>query len=112
MLEKLICLFEMPEDNSTPDDEHFIDVEDTPGNLKKEKRDTLLGSDYHTVCLSFAGYQESFNQLLSVKQKDPDPFHGEVPNDRIYLAKRLSVLSGSIPGQVISCANYFQMSEV
>lgn len=76
LLEKLICLFEMPEDNSTPDDEHFIDVEDTPG------------------------YQESFNQLLSVKQKDPDPFHGEVPSDRIYLAKRLSVLSSSIPGQV------------
>ena len=31
LLESLISLFELPEDNSTPDDEHFIDVEDTPG---------------------------------------------------------------------------------
>jgi hypothetical protein len=31
LLESLISLFELPEDSSTPDDEHFIDVEDTPG---------------------------------------------------------------------------------
>ena len=29
LLESLISLFELPEDSSTPDDEHFIDVEDT-----------------------------------------------------------------------------------
>ena len=31
LLRCLISLFEMPEDDSIPDDEHFIDVEDTPG---------------------------------------------------------------------------------
>ena len=31
LLESLIGLFELPEDTSTGDDEHFIDVEDTPG---------------------------------------------------------------------------------
>ena len=31
LLESLIGLFELPEDVSTADDEHFIDVEDTPG---------------------------------------------------------------------------------
>jgi len=34
LLESLIGLFELPEDTSTGDDEHFIDVEDTPGNRK------------------------------------------------------------------------------
>jgi hypothetical protein len=33
LLESLIGLFELPEDVSTADDEHFIDVEDTPGKL-------------------------------------------------------------------------------
>ena len=31
LLQALIGLFEMPEDDTIPDDEHFIDVEDTPG---------------------------------------------------------------------------------
>ena len=31
LLEALVRLFELPEDQSTPEDEHFIDVEDTPG---------------------------------------------------------------------------------
>ena len=34
LLRCLISLFEMPEDDSIPDDEHFIDVEDTPGYQK------------------------------------------------------------------------------
>ena len=31
LLQALIGLFELPEDESIPDDEHYIDVEDTPG---------------------------------------------------------------------------------
>lgn len=31
LLQALIGLFELPEDDSIPADEHFIDVEDTPG---------------------------------------------------------------------------------
>ena len=31
LLQALIGLFELPEDDSIPDDEHFIDVEDTAG---------------------------------------------------------------------------------
>ena len=31
LLQSLIGLFELPEDDSTPDDEHFIEIEDTPG---------------------------------------------------------------------------------
>ena len=34
LLRCLISLFEMPEGDSIPDDEHFIDVEDTPGYQK------------------------------------------------------------------------------
>ena len=31
LLQALIGLFELPEDDSVPDDEHFIEVEETPG---------------------------------------------------------------------------------
>ena len=31
LLQALIGLFELPEDDSVPDDEHFIEIEDTPG---------------------------------------------------------------------------------
>ena len=73
LLESLICFFELPEDTSTQDDEHFIDVEDTPG------------------------YQSTFNQLFSASKKEPDPFNGQVPNAKAYLAKQLEQLSASIP---------------
>ena len=33
MLQALIGLFELPEDDSIPDDEHFIEIEDTPGTF-------------------------------------------------------------------------------
>ncbi len=34
LLQSLIGLFELPEDESVPDDEHFIEIEDTPGNIR------------------------------------------------------------------------------
>lgn len=36
-LQGLISLIELPEDTNVPDDEHFIEIEDTPG---KRVRDT------------------------------------------------------------------------
>ena len=33
LLQALVGLFELPEDDTIPDDEHFIDVEDTAGLL-------------------------------------------------------------------------------
>ena len=35
LLEAVIGLFELPEDTSVPDDEHFIDVEDIAGKCVK-----------------------------------------------------------------------------
>jgi exportin-2 (importin alpha re-exporter) len=76
LLESLIGLFELPEDTSTADDEHFIDVEDTPG------------------------YSGSFNQLYSATKTDPDPFKGEIPNPKFYLSKNLENLSSTIPSKI------------
>jgi len=72
LLECLVCLFELPQDSSTPDDEHFIDVEETPG------------------------YQSSFNQLFSATRKDPDPFNGQVPDSKLFLAKQLEAVSSTM----------------
>ena len=33
LLHALISVFELPEDDTVPDDEHFIEIEDTPGTL-------------------------------------------------------------------------------
>ena len=76
LLETLIGLFELPEDTTTADDEHFVDVEDTPG------------------------YQGGYNQLQSASRKESDPFRGEVANAKAYLAKSLESLSASIPNKV------------
>lgn len=73
LLQALIGLFELPEDDSIPDDEHFIDVEDTPG------------------------YQNVFSQLAYGSKKDNDPFH-DVIDPKEYLAKQLYRLSVSRPG--------------
>jgi len=72
LLECLICLFELPEDSSTPDEEHFIDVEETPG------------------------YQSTFNQLYSASKKEADPFSGQVPDAKLYLVKQLEGVSSTL----------------
>jgi exportin-2 (importin alpha re-exporter) len=79
LLECLIGLFELPEDTSTAEDEHFIDVEDTPS------------------------YSGGFNQLHSASKREPDPFKGEIPNAKACLAKSLEALSNSVPNKV----NYY-----
>lgn len=76
LLRCLISLFEMPEDDSIPDDEHFIDIEDAPG------------------------YQTAFAQLAFVGSKEKDPFGTDVPNPKAHLAQSLHKLSSQHPGKL------------
>lgn len=76
MLQALIGLFELPEDDSIPDDEHFIDIEDTPG------------------------YQTAFSQLAFAGKKEHDPIGDVVSNPKILLAQSLHKLSTACPGRV------------
>lgn len=76
MLQTLLNLLELPEDDTVPDDEHFIEVEDTPG------------------------YQTAYSQLAFASKKERDPFAETVPNVRTHLAISLQKLSASHPGKV------------
>ncbi len=76
LLQALIGLFELPEDDSIPDDEHFIDIEDTPG------------------------YQTAFSQLAFAGKKEHDPIGDAVNNPKILLAQSLHKLSTACPGRV------------
>ena len=76
LLQALIRLFELPEDDSVPADEHFIEIEDTPG------------------------YQTAFSQLLFAGTSERDPFASAVPNAKLHLAQSLHKLSSQHPGQV------------
>lgn len=42
----LLKVFELPEDTSIPDDEHFIEIEDTPGILLLIPVKTLILTDF------------------------------------------------------------------
>ncbi len=76
LLQALIGLFELPEDDSIPDDEHFIDIEDTPG------------------------YQTAFSQLVFAGVRDYDPFSKLYPNPEAHLAQSLHRLSSQHPGKL------------
>ena len=82
LLQALVSLFELPEDESVPEDEHFIEIEDTPG------------------------YQTAFSQLVFAGVKERDPFAGSVPDVRAHLAVSLQRLSvqqpGRLPGMIAS----------
>ncbi|XP_045151350.1 exportin-2 [Echinops telfairi] len=78
LLQSLIGLFELPEDNTIPDEEHFIDIEDTPG------------------------YQTAFSQLAFAGKKEHDPVGQMVNNPKIHLAQSLHKLSTACPGRVPS----------
>uniref|UniRef100_A0A8C8GBI1 Exportin-2 n=1 Tax=Oncorhynchus tshawytscha TaxID=74940 RepID=A0A8C8GBI1_ONCTS len=78
LLQALIGLFELPEDDSIPDDEHFIDIEDT------------------------ASYQTAFSQLAFAGKKEHDPIGAAVSNPKILLAQSLHKLSTACPGRVLS----------
>ncbi|XP_015789619.1 exportin-2 [Tetranychus urticae] len=76
MLQSLIALFELPEDDSIPEDEHFIEIEDTPG------------------------YQASYAQLVFAGKKEVDPFKGTIPDAKAYLAVQLGQLAQKYPGRL------------
>uniref|UniRef100_A0A8C8EX16 Exportin-2 n=1 Tax=Oncorhynchus tshawytscha TaxID=74940 RepID=A0A8C8EX16_ONCTS len=78
LLQALIGLFELPEDDSIPDDEHFIDIEDTPG------------------------YQTAFSQLAFAGKNEHDPIREVTSNPKILLAQSLHKLSTACPGRVPS----------
>lgn len=81
LLVALIGLFELPEDDSVPDDEYFIEVEDT------------------------AGYQNAFCQLVFAGKSEFDPINGSIPDARIHLAQCLHRLSLNNPGKVVNFAS-------
>ena len=56
LLQALIGLFELPEDSTVPFDEHFIEIEDTPG------------------------YQTAYSQLVFAGNAEADPFKGKIIN--------------------------------
>ena len=74
LLQALISLFELPEDDTTPPDEHFIEIEETPG------------------------YQTAFSQLLYAGTKEHDPFESAIPHAKTHLAQSLHKLSSEHPG--------------
>ena len=76
LLQALISLFELPEDDSLPDDEHFIEIEDTPG------------------------YQTAYSQLIFAGTKEHDPFGTVVPDAKTHLAQSLLKLSSQHPGKL------------
>jgi len=75
LLQALIGFFELPEDDSIPDDEHFIDIEETPG------------------------YQTAFSELMFAGKKEHDPFYN-FSDPKEYLAKQIYKLSLSCPGKL------------
>merc|ERR1712083_991645 len=69
LLTALIGLFELPED------EHFIEIEDTPG------------------------YQTAYSQLIFAGKPEHDPVAG-VGDPKVFLAKSLGALSTQMPGKL------------
>ena len=88
LLQALIQLFELPEDYSVPDDEHFIEIEDTPG------------------------YQTAYSQLAFAGKHESDPFQGAVPNAKVLLAQSLHKLSTAHPGQVSNVCLFLCLSDL
>ncbi|KFM80437.1 Exportin-2, partial [Stegodyphus mimosarum] len=76
LLQALIGLFELPEDDSIPDDEHFIEVDETPG------------------------YQSAYCQLIFAGKSEHDPINGAVHDVRLHLAYSLQKLSVAHPGKI------------
>ena len=76
LLQSLVALFELPVDESIPEDEHFIEIED---NFE---------------------YQPSYSQLVFAGNKERDPLAGVVSDVRLFLAQSLGKLSVRHPGKL------------
>ena len=75
LLGALIGLFELPEDESVPEEEHFVEIEDTPS------------------------YQSASVELTFAGKKERDPV-AEIADPRAYLAQSLCRLSTQHPGRI------------
>jgi len=75
LLQTLVGFFELPQDDSIPDDEHFIEIEDTPG------------------------YQTAYSQLNFLPKNNHDPL-ANIQDPKINLAQSLAKLSVGQPGLV------------
>ena len=49
----LVGLFELPEDDSVPDDEHFVEIEDTPGYQSAYSQLAFAGKNEHDPVAAF-----------------------------------------------------------
>jgi len=77
LLQALVALFELPEDSSIPDDEHFVDIEDTPN------------------------YQNAYSKLIFAGKADTDPVElAGIGDPRHYLVLNLAKLAAGQPGRV------------
>lgn len=80
LLEAVIGVFELPEDDSVADDEHFVEIEETPG------------------------YQTAYSQLAFASKKSSDPV--KVDNPKTYLAQSLAAFSKKCPGKLPNMIGY------
>ena len=80
ILQALVGFFELPQDDSIPDDEHFIEIEDTPG------------------------YQTAYSQLIFAGKRDHDPL-ANIVDTKQNLALSLSKLSTGHPGMIRPLVN-------
>ena len=77
LLKILIELFELPEDDSTQDDEHFIDIEDAPGYQTTYCQLAYAGSKPHDP---LATIPDAKNNLVVSLQKTSQQYPGTVSN--------------------------------
>jgi len=77
LLQALVALFELPEDSSTADEEHFVDIEDAPN------------------------YQNAYSKLIFAGKADTDPVElAGIGDPRHYLVLNLAKLAAGQPGRV------------
>ena len=80
VLQTLVGLFELPQDETVPDDERFIEIEEAPG------------------------YQTSYSQLIFASKKEHDPL-AVIQDPKANLAQSLSKLSVGHPGMIRPLVN-------
>jgi len=81
LLQSLIALLEEPEDETLPEDEHFVDIEDS------------------------LSYQASYSHLIFAGNKETEAFDETIKDPKVYLAVELHKLSLKLVGRLPSMIN-------
>jgi exportin-2 (importin alpha re-exporter) len=76
LLQSLIGLFELPEDSTEVQDEHFAELDES------------------------AGYQAAYSHLAFSGKDETDILKGQIPDAKLYLAASLHSLSVANPGKI------------